>query len=112
MSISLQTGLYDLCRLRIADDAEFKAQSGRTDFSAVDDALFDEYRLFQLKRTVRRVRTQSPFYKRLFESAGVTEDDLRTLDDIAKLPFTFPARPLRHELQPACAPRRARWKSP
>ena len=90
MSISLQTGLYDLCRIRIESDEEFKAQSGRKDFSHVDDALFDEYRLFQLKRTVNRVRTKSPFYKRLFESAGVTEDDLRSLDDIAKLPFTFP----------------------
>ena len=90
MSISLQTGLYDLCRIRIESDEEFKAQSGRKDFSHVDDELFDEYRLFQLKRTVRRVRTKSPFYKRLFESAGVTEDDLCSLDDIAKLPFTFP----------------------
>ena len=90
MSISLQTGLYDLCRIRIESDEEFKAQSGRKDFSHVDDALFDEYRLFQLKRTVNRVRTKSPFYKRLFESAGVTEDDLHSLADIAKLPFTFP----------------------
>ena len=65
MSISLQTGLYDLCRTRIDSDEEFKAQSERTDFSHVDDALFDEYRLFQLKRTVHRVRTKSPFYRRL-----------------------------------------------
>ena len=90
MSISLQEGLYGLCRMRIEGDDEFRAQSGRSDFSVVDDALFDEYRLFQLKRTVHRVRTKSPFYKRLFESAGVTEDDLHTLEDIAKLPFTFP----------------------
>ena len=90
MSISLQEGLYGLCRMRIEGDDEFRAQSGRSDFSVVDDALFDEYRLFQLKRTVHRVRTKSPFYRRLFESAGVTEDDLHTLADIAKLPFTFP----------------------
>lgn len=90
MSISLQEGLYGLCRMRIEGDGEFRAQSGRSDFSVVDDALFDEYRLFQLKRTVHRVRTKSPFYRRLFESAGVTEDDLHTLADIAKLPFTFP----------------------
>ena len=90
MSISLQEGLYGLCRMRIEGDGEFRAQSGRSDFSVVDDALFDEYRLFQLKRTVHRVRTKSPFYRRLFESAGVTEDDLHTLEDIAKLPFTFP----------------------
>lgn len=91
MSVSLQAGLYDLCRLRIEKDEEFRAQSARGNFDAVDDELFDEYRLWQLKRTVRRVRTNSPFYRRLFERAGVTEDDLHSLADIAKLPFTFPA---------------------
>lgn len=91
MSVSLQAGLYDLCRLRIEKDEEFRAQYSRGNFDAVDDELFDEYRLWQLKRTVRRVRTKSPFYRRLFERAGVTEDDLHSLADIAKLPFTFPA---------------------
>ena len=91
MSVSLQAGLYDLCRLRIEKDEEFRAQYARGNFDAVDDELFDEYRLWQLKRTVRRVRTNSPFYRRLFERAGVTEDDLHILADIAKLPFTFPA---------------------
>lgn len=91
MYVSLQAGLYDLCRLRIEKDEEFKAQSAHGNFDAVDDALFDEYKLWQLKKTVRRVRTKSPFYRRLFEKAGVTEDDLHSLADIAKLPFTFPA---------------------
>ena len=91
MYVSLQEGLYDLCRLRIEKDEEFKAQSARGNFDAVDDALFDDYKLWQLKKTVRRVRTKSPFYRRLFEKAGVTEDDLHSLADIAKLPFTFPA---------------------
>lgn len=88
MSVSLQNGLYDLCRLRMEKDEEFKASHPDADIEHVDDALFDEYRLFQLKRTVHRVRTKSSFYKRLFESAGVTEDDLTSLDDIVKLPFT------------------------
>ena len=86
---SLQHGLYELCAMRIAKDEEFKAQSSRSDFSIVDDELFDEYKLWQLKKTVRQVRTKSPFYRRLFESAGVTEDDLHKLSDISKLPFTF-----------------------
>lgn len=91
MNVSLQEGLYDLCRLRIEKNEEFKAQSTRGSFDTVDDALFDEYKLWQLKKTVRRVRTKSPFYRRLFEKAGVTEDELHSLADIAKLPFTFPA---------------------
>lgn len=90
MSISLQTGLYELCRLRMEKDTEFLSKYPDADIEHVDDALFDEYRLFQLKRTVHRVRTKSPFYRRVFEAAGVTEDDLNSLADIAKLPFTTP----------------------
>lgn len=90
MSVSLQTGLYDLCRLRMEKDEEFRAQHPGADIEHVDDALFDEYRLFQLRRTVHRVRTKSPFYRRLFGTAGVTEDCLNSLEDIVKLPFTFP----------------------
>ena len=51
MSISLQTGLYELCRLRMEKDAEFLSEHPDADIEHVDDALFDEYRLFQLKRT-------------------------------------------------------------
>ena len=110
MSISLQTGLYDLCRLRMEKDTEFLSKYPDADIEHVDDALFDEYRLFQLKRTVHRVRTKSPFYRRVFEAAGVTEDDLNSLADIAKLPFTTPPTSLGRATA-CCAPRRARWRS-
>ena len=42
MSKTLQYGLYELCRMRIEQDEEFRAQSARGDLSVVDDELFDE----------------------------------------------------------------------
>ena len=66
MSKTLQYGLYELCRMRIEQDAEFRAQSARGDFSVVDDELFDEYRLWQLKKTVKLVKENSAFYGRLY----------------------------------------------
>lgn len=91
MSRSLQYGLYELCAERIRQDSEFLASSGRGSAGAVDDALFDEYRLWQLKRTVRLVSEKSPFYKRLYAAAGVGADDVGSLEDLRKLPFTVPA---------------------
>lgn len=88
--LSLQQGLYELCGRRIAGDAEFLAATGRTPVP-VDDALFDEYRLFQLKRSLRLVNEKSRFYKRLFEKNGVDPGALRSMDELAKLPFTLPA---------------------
>ena len=51
----------------------------------------DELRARQLERlqaTVRRVYAAVPHYRRVFDEAGVHPDDIRTLADIAKLPFT------------------------
>lgn len=44
--------------------------------------------LYSLKKLVRHVYETIPFYKKKFDEAGVTPDDIKTLKDIAKLPFT------------------------
>jgi len=41
-----------------------------------------------LRWTVSHTWNNSPFYRKRFEKAGITPDDVRTLDDLAKLPFT------------------------
>jgi phenylacetate-CoA ligase len=43
--------------------------------------------LERLKKTVRRCMS-SPFYKKRFEENGVSPEDIQTLDDIRKIPFT------------------------
>ncbi len=47
-----------------------------------------ELQLQGLKWTVRHAYENSEFYRKRFEEAGVTPDDIKTLDDIVKLPFT------------------------
>lgn len=41
----------------------------------------------RLKNTVKRC-VNSPFYKEKFQQMGITPDDIQTLDDVRKLPFT------------------------
>jgi len=51
----------------------------------------EELQKVQLKRmqwTVERVYSRVPFYKKLFDDAGVKPADLKSLDDLAKFPFT------------------------
>ena len=43
--------------------------------------------LKRLKATVQRCMN-SPFYKKRFEEAGITADDIQTLDDLRRIPFT------------------------
>lgn len=90
MSKTLQYGLYELCKNRIAADDEFKVQSARESFDVVDDALFDEYRIWQIKKTVTLVKGKSAFYGRLYGKHNVGADDINSLEDLANLPFTEP----------------------
>ena len=86
MAVHLQDGLYELCAKRLARDADWPGPVP----ASVDDALFDEYRLFQLRRTLRRVQEQSPFYRRRFAEYGVDAGSLNSLGELGKLPFTWP----------------------
>ncbi len=42
----------------------------------------------RLKALVERVSNSSPFYKKKFNEAGVNVNDINSIEDIAKLPFT------------------------
>ena len=48
----------------------------------------EKLQLERLKKQVAYVTEKVPFYKKLYADAGVSADDLKSLEDIAKLPFT------------------------
>ncbi|MCR4770304.1 MAG: phenylacetate--CoA ligase [Bacteroidaceae bacterium] len=47
----------------------------------------EELQLKRLQETVRHCMN-SPFYKKRFEEEGLTPDDIKSLDDLKKIPFT------------------------
>jgi phenylacetate-coenzyme A ligase PaaK-like adenylate-forming protein len=58
------------------------------------------YQLDRLRATVKYARSNSPFYRK--QLAGNSGDDLRSLDDMGRLPFTTPANILRNNLSFLC----------
>jgi phenylacetate-CoA ligase len=48
----------------------------------------EDWQLSHLKETLIRVFHLVPFYKKRFEEMGVRPEDIKTLADISKLPFT------------------------
>jgi phenylacetate-CoA ligase len=42
----------------------------------------------RLKKVVERVYHNTPFYRKRMQEAGITPDDINSIDDITKLPFT------------------------
>ena len=47
----------------------------------------ERLQLERLQKTLRQCM-RSPFYKRRFDEIGLTPDDIRSLDDLTKIPFT------------------------
>jgi len=61
------------------------------DLDPIETASRDEIAALQfhrMKRSLRHAYANSPFYKQRFDDHGVTPDDLHTLADLAKFPFT------------------------
>ncbi|MBL4811042.1 MAG: phenylacetate--CoA ligase [Rhodobacteraceae bacterium] len=64
----------------------------RESLDPIEIASRDEIGALQLKRmkwSLRHAYDNVPHYKRSFDAAGVHPDDLKTLADLAKFPFTF-----------------------
>ncbi len=64
------------------------------ELNPIETASRDEIAALQLQRlkdTLQRTYAQVPHYRRKFEQAGVHPDDLHTLADLAKFPFTTKA---------------------
>ena len=61
------------------------------DLEPIERASRDEIQALQLKRlkaTLQHVYANVPHYRQAFDAKGVHPDDLKTLADIAKFPFT------------------------
>src|SRR5918992_755547 len=66
----------------------------RDDLEPIEIASRDEIAALQLDRlktTLRRVYGNVPHYRKKFDETGIHPDDLRTLGDLAKFPFTTKA---------------------
>ncbi len=61
------------------------------EFETMPREALEAIQLRRLQATVARVYNTVPFYRRRFEEAGVTPEDIRSLADLRKLPFTTKA---------------------
>ena len=58
------------------------------DFETLPREVLETLQLKRLKQVVQRVYHTVGFYRRAFDEAGVQPDDLKSLDDLKRFPFT------------------------
>lgn len=59
------------------------------EFETLPRPALEALQLKRLKNTLARVYANVPFYKGSFDKAGITPDDVKDLEDLRKLPFTY-----------------------
>ncbi|MBA4141427.1 MAG: phenylacetate--CoA ligase family protein [Nitrosospira sp.] len=52
-----------------------------------DQQQLEQFQLCKLQRLLARVQERVPYYRRLFAETGVRAEDIRSLADLARLPF-------------------------
>jgi phenylacetate-CoA ligase len=57
-------------------------------FETMSPEEMKKFQLEHLKKTLKWVYEKIPFYKNTFDEKGVKPDDLRTLEDLSKFPFS------------------------
>ncbi len=67
---------------------EKKALIWNEEFETMPRPELEKVQVERLKKVVAWVTEKVPFYKELYAEAGVSADDIESLEDIAKLPFT------------------------
>ena len=61
-------------------------------WNPIETAPIHELRALQslrLSQTVRHVYEHVPFYRKKFDEMGLKPEDIQSIDDISKLPFTY-----------------------
>lgn len=51
---------------------------------------FEKYQLFRIREQMKYAEANVPFYRKRFKEAGVRPEDIRTYDDLEKIPLTDP----------------------
>jgi phenylacetate-CoA ligase len=88
---ALEEWIHNKIRKEFKGSKEFRASIGREELGEISRRDVREYQLHCLRRQMAYVMENSYYYKKKFEAAGIRPEDIRTWDDLEKIPLTDPA---------------------
>ncbi|MCK4691512.1 MAG: phenylacetate--CoA ligase, partial [Desulfuromonadales bacterium] len=59
------------------------------DFETLPREALESLQLKRLQQTLERVYATVPFYRETYKKMGISPADIRSLDDLRRLPFTL-----------------------
>ncbi len=77
-----------ISRIGVKAMGDFEGRIWDAEHECMPRPQLEALQLQRLQQTVRRVYDNVPCYQNKFKEVGLVPEDIRTLDDVAKLPFT------------------------
>jgi len=75
-------------RITFKKNRELREDIGKKALEDVSREDFDKYQMFRFREQMRYAEENSPYYRTKFKDAGIRPEDIRSYDDLEKVPFT------------------------
>ncbi|MFA6803670.1 MAG: AMP-binding protein [Candidatus Methanomethylophilaceae archaeon] len=75
-------------RMTFKKNRELREEIGRKTLEDVSREDFEKYQMFRFREQMRYAEENSPYYRNKFKDAGVRPEDIRSYDDLERVPFT------------------------
>jgi phenylacetate-CoA ligase len=100
----IEPWLHDIIRKKLGEDVEFRQWMGRETPEKISREDIDQYHVFKFGKSLAHGAQNGVFYRDLLKKTGIEVDDIRSLADIAMLPFTDPVDIAQNPYYFACVP--------
>ena len=89
-NMRLESWIHGVIRSNLRSDAAFRRLAGKDSLQALTRSEVETYQLYRLNRALQHCRSNSSFYRELFQTAGAPPAEIGGLRDLASFPFTEP----------------------
>jgi phenylacetate-CoA ligase len=95
VSEDVENPLHDWVHLKVRNafkrDEGFRKALGRKELGEIDRHTFEQYQLHRFRTQMRYVMENSPYYQKRYAEAGIRPEDIRTMEDLDRVPLTDPS---------------------
>lgn len=88
---ALEEWIHGKVRKEFNRSAEFRQAIGREELGKIARPDLREYQLHRFRQQLAFVMENSYYYQKKFKDAGIRPEDIRTYEDLEKVPLTDPA---------------------
>ncbi len=84
----LEEWIHSLIRREAAENSGFQMHLRKKCLEMITKDDLTKYKLYKLRKVLHYVFERSPFYRKIFRKTGVKPQEIKSLQDLTKIPFT------------------------